>query len=681
MNRFMKFITTLLVIIVVLVAGAAVILPRVFDPNDYRDEIAGAVYDASGLELSINGPIGWTVFPWVGLSLEDITVKGTENSQLAKLGAAEISVKLIPLLSKTVEVQTASLSGLELTLVKNKQGKGNWEVSKPDGAEAAETKTTETRSESAKSSAPLELDIANVDISDLLFSYEDQQTGKKYLIDEAGLTTGKIHNQEPVSFNLKARINMPDLILVSTISGTLAFNLEQGIFDLNELVIKTHPDVDKPETLGITGNLHLEQQPLLAKGTLDVVRFNPEQLLRQLNIELPAMSDPTAFKQLSFNSGFTSDGTRFDADALKLKLDDFNIDGYFKITDLEKQQMKFSFTGNDLNLDRYLPPGNSSSENVAGSNDTASTGETKQTPAPAAKEQPLIPEELIRTLNLDGDMKLSSLTVANLRFEKPSVKIQAANSKADVAISSDFYQGTIKLDSSVNVRQKNMPALGAVADVSGINLEALASAIPALRPVHGSVNASLDVKTKGQLQSVLTKNLNGSMQFKINNGEFTNANFDKMVCEGVALIRKTDLEKANWDNATKFKDLGGSFIISNGVASNNNLIAALSNLNLKGDGQVNLVQQTLDYHLGLNIRGAESPDSDPACQVNEKYRDIDWPVRCQGNLGTLQCGIDNERLGDTIADVLKVEAREQIQEQLEENLKEPVRELFKGLFK
>ena len=675
MNRFLKFITTLLIILVVLVAGAAVILPRVIDPNNYRDEIAGLVYDASGLELNINGPIGWSVFPWVGLSLEDVTVKGRENSQLAKLTNAEVSVKLLPLLGKKVEVQTATLNGLELTLIKNKQGKGNWEVSKPEKTEAAETEVTDVSSESPASSPPLELDIASIDVSGLLFSYEDQQTGQKYLIDEAGLTTGTIHNQEPVNFNLKARINMPDLILVSTISGTLSFNLEQGVFDLSDLVIKAHPDVDKAEILSITGNLHLEQQPLLAKGVLDVVRFNPEQLFQQLKIELPAMSDPNAFTQLSFKSSFTTDGKRFDADTLKLTLDDFNIDGYFKMTDIEKQQMKFSFTGNDLNLDKYLPAVSSAPVK------TADSGAADKQPASATKEQPLIPEELIRSLNLDGDMKLNSLTVANLRFDKPSVVTRAANGEADVSIASDFYQGKIKLDSSVNVRQKNNPALGAVANISGISLEALATAIPELKPVHGTVDANLDVNTKGQLQSVLTKNLNGTVKFKINNGEFINANFDKMVCEGVAFIRKADLEKTDWGNSTKFRDLSGSFIINNGVASNNNLIAALTNLNLKGDGKINLVQQTLDYHLGLNIRGTESPDSSSACEVNEKYRDIAWPVRCQGNLEALQCGIDNERLGDTVADILKTEAREQIQEQLEENLKEPVHELFKGLFK
>ena len=680
MNRSLKFITILFIITGVFVAGAAVLLPRVIDPNNYRDEIAELVYDASGLKLSIKGPIGWSVFPWIGLSLEDISVTGDGDSQLAQLGNAEVSVKLMPLLSKRVEVQTATLKGLELTLIKNKQGKGNWEVSKPEKAGAPEPETSDTDSSPGETekSAPLELDIASVNISGLVMSYEDQQTGQKYLVDEAGLATGTIRNREPVSFNLKARINMPDLIMVSTLSGTLAFNLEQGIFDLNDLMIEAHPDVDKPETLSITGNLHLEQEPLLARGELDVIRFDPGQLLRQLKMELPPMSDPEAFTRLSFKSGFSTNGKHFDADTLKLSLDDLNIDGYFKITDIEKQQMAFSFTGNDLNVDRYLPTSSSSPATAA----KADNGESSaKQPAPVAKEQPLIPEALIRSLNLNGNMKLDSLTVANLRFEKPSVVAQAANGKADVSITSDFYQGKIKLDSSVDAHQKDMPALKTVASISGISLESLATVIPALKPVHGTVNASLEVNTRGQLQSVLTRNLNGGMKFNIDNGEFTNANFDRMVCEGVALIRKADLQKTDWESASKFRDLRGSFVISNGIASNNNLIAALTNLNLKGDGQVNLVEQTLDYHLGLNIRGADSPDSDPACEVNEKYRDIAWPVRCQGDLGALQCGIDSDRLGDTVADILRSEAREKIQEQLEENLKEPVRNLFKEIFK
>lgn len=670
MNRFMKFIVTLGVVLIILVAGAALILPKVIDPNNYRGEIADIMHEKTGLTLVINGPIGWSVFPWVGLSLEDISVKSSEGSQLAQLGTAEVSVKLMPLLSKKVEVRTASLNGLELTLVKDENGQGNWEVTIPESSKPVDS-STETASESSSEKPVIELDIASVEVSGLLFSYEDQSTGQKFLVDQASLTTGSIRNHEPVDFDLQARINLPELILISSITGSLNANVPEGIYELNNLDISAYPDTSNPEKLSIVGNIKTTFDPMSAEGHLDVVEFNPKQLLRQLNTPVPLMADESALTALAFNSEFSTNGENFNASKLKLQLDNFVIDGNVNIADLNKQKIVFKFNGNDLNLDRYLPP--SGDQQAPGSKD--SSGSSKP-----AQEQSLIPEDMLRDLNLDGSMALTSLTVANLRFDEPSVKLKAASGTQEATIGSGFYKGKIDLNTLLDVRQKNLPKVKAQADMKAINLEALAKSIPELEPVHGLVNASLNVNTKGQLQSELTKSLNGRVQFHIDQGEFTRANFNKMVCEGIAFARQQDLGKDNWSNSTTFNDLSGTFDITNGIARNNNLIAALTNLNLKGDGEINLVQKTLDYHLGMNIRGDESPDNDPACQINEKYVDVTWPVRCEGDMNAPKCGIDSERLGDTIADILRNEAREKIEEQLEKNLQEPVRELFKGLF-
>ena len=107
----------------------------------------------------------------------------------------------------------------------------------------------------------------------------------------------------------------------------------------------------------------------------------------------------------------------------------------------------------------------------------------------------------------------------------------------------------------------------------------------------------------------------GRLGFDIAKGAFTKANFNKMVCEGVAAIRKKELEKKDWGQSTEFQKLNGNLIIKDGVASNDDLTASLANLNLKGDGKIDLVKETLDYHVGLNITGETAPDSDPACQV------------------------------------------------------------------
>ncbi|WP_252177826.1 AsmA family protein [Endozoicomonas sp. 4G] len=702
MNRPLKLIAFVVAGIIILVVAATLILPKVIDPNRYRDDISKLVYDNTGLTLTIDGPIGWSVFPWLGLSLKDVNIKGTDHSELAKLGTAEISVKLLPLLSKKVEMQTAKLMGLELNLVKDKSGKGNWYAPKKAGSQPTETETTTvTTPEGTTESATLELDIANVSVEGLVIRYDDKSTGKSYRVDQAGLETGAIRNNEPFDFNLKAHIKSsePDLTLTTDVSGILKFNLKEGTYDLKDLKIFANPAVDNlteesAEALQIVGAINVQQHPLMVKGHLDVTQFNPGKLLKELKISLPPMADPEAMTQMAFKSSFNTDGKSFSADKLDLTLDGFKMDGFFKIGSLDKQDITFQFKGTDLNLDRYLPPATEKtaakeeqskgkSEGVQSTEPPAvasSAGKELQPKELQPKELPLIPEDALRPLNIKGSLELASLTVAKLTFNKPSVQLKALNGRQNIMLTSGFYEGTIDLDTRLDVRKKGDPEIQTTADLQAINLQALAKPIPALKSIEGKVNADMDLTTHGQLESVLTRNLNGKVDFKVNKGAFTQANFDKLVCEGIARIRKKELQKKDWGQSTQFTQLGGSFNVRNGVAYNKDLTAALTNLNLKGDGEVNLVKQTMDYHVGLNISGNRAPDSDPACQVNEDYVNVTWPVRCQGKLDQLECGVDTERLADTIAALARQEVKKRVEKEIEEKAGH-LKDALKGLFK
>lgn len=677
MNRILKFIAVLLAAVVLLGVIAAALLPRFIDPNQFRDEITQLVYDQSGLKVSINGPIDWSIFPWVGLSLEDVSVEGANSSQLARLGSAGVSVKLIPLLSKRIEMQTLELKGLELTLVKNATGKGNWQVSAPKPSEQQTPRGQEPSStptpESGTASSPLKLDIASVNVSGLLISYDDQVSKQKYIIDQASLTTGAIRNQQPFDFELKAHITIPGLVVNSLISGEMTFNLEAGRYDIQNLKVSATPDVDKGESLSIVGNVQYQQTPMLVEGDLGVAEFNLANLLNQIKVQLPPMADPKALNKLSFDSHFSTDGDSLTADKLQLQLDSFTLDGHFRMNSIDRGDMQFSFTGNDLNLDNYLPP---PSENAEAADEEQPTDSSTEKSA-SGKEHPLIPEAMLRDLNLDGSMKLASLTVAKFIFEQPSVAIKAAQGRQEVNIGSRFYQGTINMTSNLDVRQSGNPKMAASAELKNISLEALSKPIPDLASLQGNVNAGMKVHTQGQYASVLTRNLNGDIAFNIEKGVFTGANFDKMLCEGIAAVRKKELRATDWGSSTDFTDLSGTFVIKNGVASNNNLIAALAYMNLKGDGYVNLVDRQLDYHMGLNIRGEEAPDSDPACQINKEYVNVTWPVRCHGDLGDLKCGIDVKRLTETIAEI----AENQLKKKIEDKVQGPVKDLLKGFFK
>ncbi len=692
MKRILKFVATLLVLVAVLSVAAVLLLPRILDPDKYRDEIAKLVYDQSGLQLNINGPIDWSIFPWVGLSLENISVVGAHNTQLGQLGAAEVSVKLLPLLNKRVEMRAVRLKGLELTLVKDAQGVGNWQVKAPQSTTPQTTPQTTTEQPSpeenpqptSEASPALMIDIASVNISDLLISYDDQLNGKKYTISKASLTTGAIAQKQAFPFELKAHIAVPELAMNSMIKGNMTFDLSTGHYDIKDLKISATPDVANGESLSIVGNVQFHQSPLQIIGDLGVASFNLANLLTQLNMPLPPMADPKALTKLSFDSHFTTDGNNFNADKLALKLDSFTLDGTFALD--SEGKTRFTFTGNDLNLDNYLPPAIAGDAQPAGSEPAA---EVSGTPAPeqkpaktqtakrSSKEHPLLPEAMLRSLNLDGSLKLNSLTVAHFLFEKPALTLHAANGQQRVQIGSGFYQGTIDMTTALDVRQTHNPKMSATAKLDNISLEALATPVPDLALLQGKVNANMNVTTHGQYASMLTHNLNGEISFHIDKGAFTGANFDHLLCQAIASVRKKSLQDTdNWGTATEFTNLSGTLVIRNGVATNDNLIAALANMNLKGDGYVNLVKQDLDYHLGLNIQGGHAPGNDPACEVNEELADVTWPVQCYGELGALKCGIDLERMAKTVAEI----AANRLKLKFDEKVQEPVKNLLKGLF-
>ena len=350
----------------------------------------------------------------------------------------------------------------------------------------------------------------------------------------------------------------------------------------------------------------------------------------------------------------------------------------------QQGKTQFTLTGNDLNLDNYLPPAIAEDEQEA-----QPAAEKQVTEAPVAgqqpdqaeaiaqttKEHPLLPEAMLRKLNLDGSLKLNSLTVADFLFEQPALSVNAAKGRQRVQLGSGFYQGAIDMTNSLDVR--DTPQMAITANLDNVSLTALAARLPELASLQGQVNASMNVTTEGQYASVLTKNLNGEISFNVDQGAFKGTNFDHLLCQAIASVRKKSLQQTDdWGTTTDFTDLSGTLVIRNGVATNDNLIAALANMNLKGDGQVNLVERKLDYHLGLTIPGGQAPGNDPACEVNQEFANVTWPVQCFGELGELKCGIDLERMVKTVAEI----TQNRLKQKFENKVQEPVKKLLQGLF-
>src|SRR5688572_32892076 len=121
MGRFLKILLIAVAGLVGLLIVAAIALLLFVDPNDYREEIAAKVKQATGRHLVIEGNLSLKVFPWVAVEVGRSSLgnaPGFGDEPFATFEQARLSVRLLPLiLRQEIAIGTASLDSLVLNLM------------------------------------------------------------------------------------------------------------------------------------------------------------------------------------------------------------------------------------------------------------------------------------------------------------------------------------------------------------------------------------------------------------------------------------------------------------------------------------------------------------------------------------------------------------------------------------
>ena len=120
--------------VLIVVGGAGVAAALTFDPASQKDRIAEAVRRATGRELTLAGPIriGWGLTPV--LEAEDVSFAnsaGGSRPQMATVARVEARVRLLPLLSRRVEIASITLVRPDILLETDAAGRGNWQFDRP----------------------------------------------------------------------------------------------------------------------------------------------------------------------------------------------------------------------------------------------------------------------------------------------------------------------------------------------------------------------------------------------------------------------------------------------------------------------------------------------------------------------------------------------------------------------
>ena len=150
MRKFIKYLSMMLVLIILIMSALAIGLRYFVDPNRLKPYIAAQVKQSTGRQLTMDGSLSWSFFPSFGIELGHATLSnppGFGGAYFAQVKKVTIGVKLLPLLHKRFESDGLKVDGLVLNFVKNERGEENWQQWKNDSHPSVDTsqhQSTET---------------------------------------------------------------------------------------------------------------------------------------------------------------------------------------------------------------------------------------------------------------------------------------------------------------------------------------------------------------------------------------------------------------------------------------------------------------------------------------------------------------------------------------------------------
>ena len=367
-----------------LVAGVVLLLLIVWvsvNPNDYKGRIEQAVRQSTGRELTLTGPIKLSLFPWVALELGPAELgnpAGFGDAPFLALTHASVRVRLWPLLHRTLSIGRIDIEGLDLRLLRNAAGQGNWEgfgrspAASPPAADAASGRP------------PERLDgLEGIRIADARLSYQD------LVIDKLTLESGRFANGEAVpialSFELQpgaaaGRIGVDvnthltadfaaqtyalaalsvNGTLALTHSGrsaafgfdapTLALNLAAGTLTVPAFTAQ----LAAAHLSGSVSATQLSGTPA-ATGSITLAPVDLRELMARLDLTAPATRDPKALA-LWGHPGLHLRWRRARSSDLRSSLDESTLAGQSRSRG-SATAVTFALSGDHIDLDRYRPP-------------------------------------------------------------------------------------------------------------------------------------------------------------------------------------------------------------------------------------------------------------------------------------------------------------------------------------
>jgi len=651
MKGIFRILLGLVGAVVVLLILAGVLLPLIYDEEDLKQAIVTEVKRQTGRDLSINGALDFSVFPWLAVEVSDLSLgnaEGFADRPFARIDEARVGVALLPLLRKQVAVDEITLDGLELDLAVNASGENNWD----DLSAASESDSKPSmEAEDSRFSAKR---VAGLNIRDARISFQDQQTGSDYRLSGFSMQTGALGDGKPVPLELAALLEdlaagtsanislsataLPDLQAERYRFDDLELALTPGAPDsmtaLPALRIRV-PRVDSnlaAQTLEIdafqvdlanlraTGDLsasHILEDPAVS-GSISVAEFSPAELMRQLQMVPPATADPDALQKARFGATFAGSPSNLNLRDLEFDLDQSRFTGEMNLKNFDQPKVGFVFTVDKIDLDRYLEPASDA----------------------AGQENVAMPREELRGHELEGQLSIGEIRLAGLDFSDAVIGISIRDGRLRVnPLTANFYGGRYKGDITLDSKGA-VPVLSLDEKIESVSFQRLLADLLETESLSGTAIGHLRLTGHGGSSDEVLNSLSGDLGLSLAEGALEGINVWHEIRRGMALYKGLEPPPAE-PNRTVFSRLKLTASVEDGVVSTRELVGELPFLTVSGNGRVDLGQSQVDLKLLAAVHNAPELANDP---LGAELRGKSLPFRVSGPLDKPSISLDFEAL-------------------------------------
>jgi AsmA protein len=169
-------------------------------------------------------------------------------------------------------------------------------------------------------------------------------------------------------------------------------------------------------------------------------------------------------------------------------------------------------------------------------------------------------------------------------------------------LTADVYGGKENGSIVLDIRPAT-PTCSVQAKLSGVDSNKALSATTSLKDtLYGSLSADSNLTFALASSNDLARTLNGTVSFSVLNGQLKHMN----ILDEIGKVGKFLGAAGQSGSDTSLKKLAGTLHMRNGVASTDNLVAALNEGSFSANGNINLVDQGIDMRVNAVLANAIS---------------------------------------------------------------------------